>query len=114
MTARPDASATRSAAGNVEAMSLHASQARVVWADEDGEFVLAGGGYGNPGCDGCGMADAIVAVDGTYLCASDAIGGVDNYGLERCSNGNHLAGADPTITDNGGVLCAACASSGVT
>ena len=43
----------------------------VVWAEvADGElgFTLPGGGFGNPGCDECGMDDAVARVDGTYLC----------------------------------------------
>jgi hypothetical protein len=42
-----------------------------IWADENGNFTLADGSSGNPGCD-CGMADAVVRVDGEYLCASEA------------------------------------------
>lgn len=40
----------------------------ITWADEDGDFLLSNGGFGNPGCDSCGMEDAVVRVDGRYLC----------------------------------------------
>jgi hypothetical protein len=43
----------------------------VVWADENGEFVLTDGSTGNPGCD-CGYNDAVVRINGEYLCASEA------------------------------------------
>lgn len=93
-------------------MSLNADQARVVWADEDGEFLLCGGGFGNPGCDGCGTADAVVAVDGTYLCGSEAVANADRYGLELCAGCGGLAGSDPTITVAGDPVCAGCTPAG--
>ena len=40
----------------------------VVWVDLDGEFVLRDGSVGNPGCDECGEYDAVVCINGTYLC----------------------------------------------
>lgn len=39
--------------------------------DEDGEFPLADGSFGNPGCDKCGTSDAVIKVNGEYLCADD-------------------------------------------
>lgn len=43
----------------------------IVWVDEDNELPLTGGGFGQPGCS-CGMYDAVVKVDGEYLCAAEA------------------------------------------
>lgn len=50
------------------------------WANEDGEFLLADGSFGNPGCDGCGELDAVVKVDGQYLC---------KYGYQRLPPHEH-------------------------
>lgn len=36
------------------------------WA-EDGMFILSDGSYGNPGCE-CGENNAIVKIDGEYMC----------------------------------------------
>ena len=45
------------------------------WCDDDGEFILADGSWGNPGCD-CGMYDAVVRIGKgrqyEYLCAAEA------------------------------------------
>ncbi len=49
-----------------------ALSAPTVWADDNGQFVLSDGHYGNPGCDDCGEADAVVRHNGKYLCASAA------------------------------------------
>lgn len=43
-----------------------------VWADEDGEFMLADSSFGNPGCDDCGQHDAVVRTGGRYLCEAGA------------------------------------------
>lgn len=43
-----------------------------VWADDKGQFVLSSGKLGNPGCDDCGEADAVVRHNGRYLCADAA------------------------------------------
>lgn len=40
----------------------------IVWADEDGDFLMTDGSYGNPGCDVCGEEDAVVRDGGRYLC----------------------------------------------
>lgn len=42
----------------------------VVFADQDGDFLLSDGSFGNPGCDECGSEDAIVRVGTTYLCGA--------------------------------------------
>jgi hypothetical protein len=44
----------------------------LVWP-RAGKFRLRGGSRGNPGCDDCGELDAVVRVDGRYLCASAAV-----------------------------------------
>ena len=46
------------------------SDQEVVFADEDGDFPLTGGGFGNPGCDRCGMGDAAVRIGATYACST--------------------------------------------
>jgi hypothetical protein len=48
------------------------TRTNVIWADDDGDFLLHGGTFGNPGCDECGSDDAVVKHDGTYLCATAA------------------------------------------
>lgn len=40
----------------------------LVWANLDDLFELRDGSWGNPGCDGCGMYDAVVRIDGEYMC----------------------------------------------
>ena len=45
----------------------------IVWATENGKFLLADGSWGNPGCDVCGELDAVVRVDGEYFCISSWI-----------------------------------------
>jgi hypothetical protein len=57
---------------------------KAVWADHDGTFVLSDGSVGNPGCDECGQHDAVVRVDGTYLCDTAAAeAGVTRSGLDE-------------------------------
>lgn len=51
--------------------SAASAPADIVWADSNGEFTLANGATGNPGCDECGTLDAAARVDGTYLCATE-------------------------------------------
>lgn len=41
---------------------------QIVWANQDGEFMLYDGSFGNPGCDTCGVEDAVVCWEGRYLC----------------------------------------------
>ena len=57
----------------------------VIWANDDGEFPLTGGGWGNPGCD-CGMDDAIVKVDGEYLCMNEAAHRGYVWMCDECEN----------------------------
>lgn len=58
-----------------------------VWADASGSFVLPDGTTGNPGCEDCGQADAVVRYDGRYLC--DA--GARTLGLVRSSAASYQA-----------------------
>lgn len=81
--------------------------AEPTWADEDGNFTLRGGGSGNPGCDECGSADAVVHLEGTYLCRAAAIAHAEELtaaeaGGPHCrvcgrpaGGGHHLAGVIP-------------------
>lgn len=76
ITAAPDA-VTWSGQTDGSTWTVHPAWAAglggdVTWADADGEFELTGGGFGNPGCDGCGTYDAVVRVGRTYLCATGA------------------------------------------
>ena len=45
----------------------------IAYPNEGGLFVLSDGTLGNPGCDECGEKDAVIKVDGTYLCYSPLI-----------------------------------------
>lgn len=48
----------------------------VTWAEDYGDglqFILRDGSFGNPGCDDCGSDDAVVRVDGVYLCSTAAV-----------------------------------------
>ena len=40
----------------------------IIFADDDGNFELRDGSFGNPGCE-CGEYDAVVKINGVYLCA---------------------------------------------
>lgn len=40
----------------------------IIYANEDGQFLLYDKSYGNPGCDICGEFDATVKAGGTYFC----------------------------------------------
>ena len=65
----------------------------VIWAD-NGQFWVAGDSRGNPGCDLCGSADAVVKIGSTYLCV-DALGGPDwRAALERWRT---TCDSDPTL-----------------
>ena len=56
-----------------------------VWA-EKGRFALSDGSLGNPGCDECGEADAVVRHEGRYLCAEAArVAGVTHECGGPCS-----------------------------
>lgn len=69
----------------------------IVWADGDGDFELYGGS-GNPGCDSCGVDDAVVKVEGRYLCSVHA----GDLGLDVESNTlpDHLADSDAGKSSN--------------
>lgn len=45
----------------------------IVWVDEDGDFLLRDGVYGNPGCDGCGESDAMARINGVYACFDEVV-----------------------------------------
>lgn len=40
----------------------------IVLPNEQGDFELSDGSYGNPGCDECGMFDAAFKYNGSYYC----------------------------------------------
>jgi hypothetical protein len=55
-----------------ETLLAEATGEEVTMADTDGQFLLADETFGNPGCDGCGAADAVARVGVEYVCA-DAV-----------------------------------------
>lgn len=77
---------------SVEAVprSHDGSDQEVVHADDAGEFLLAGGGRDNPGCE-CSESDAAVRVDGVHLCQP----------VERESEDNTCTGITPASISQG-------------
>jgi hypothetical protein len=66
-------------------VTVPAAASEPVFADRHGSFVLADGSTGNPGCDGCGMSDAVVRIDGVYMCVDAAIeAGLEPWTCDEC------------------------------
>lgn len=93
----------------------------VTYADEDGDFPLTGGGFGNPGCDDCGSGDAVARFNGKYYCESGAkavgIPVPDRLSAEQvdvwcrfcnknAGHGHHIGGVFPPNENN--VVCDNC------
>lgn len=68
----------RGADGALPGMLTDAEATKLQWAypdvhvaDEHGNIRSISGTIGNPGCDGCGTADAAARVGGSYMCAAE-------------------------------------------
>lgn len=57
--------------GSLVTVGLAISEAAgIVHANARREFLLSDMTFGNPGCDECGMFDAVVKIDNRYLCTA--------------------------------------------